>query len=57
MQLYPLVKSRDSCQAEQGIEPGFDDPAATAPNEPPEDDEDGEEGEAAGKQAYVQKKR
>ena len=31
--------------------------AATAPNEPPENDEDREEGEAAGKQAYVQKKK
>ena len=53
MQLYPLVKSQDSCQLEQGI----DDPVSTAPNESPEDDADGEEGEAAGKQAYVQKKR
>ena len=24
MQLYPLVKSRDSCQREQGFEPGVD---------------------------------
>ena len=24
MQLYPLVKSRDSCQHEQGLEPGVD---------------------------------
>ena len=36
MQLYPIVKSRDSCQAEQGIEPGFD-PPATATDEHPID--------------------
>ena len=27
MQLYPIVKARDSCQADQGIEPGFDNPS------------------------------